>query len=375
MIKILHVINTLAPAGAQTLLINFAVNFKDPNYQIYIAYIYGHGELLKEYQLGNNIKIFDLTRNGKFDYFSLFKLTAIIKTEKIDIVHTHLLQAGILGKIASKICGVQHIVSTRHYGFDPNENRLLHQIENRLTKSASVVIAISDAVREYLILKKIISEEKIVVIQNGFDLKNLELTKSGQIKKNNNKKCIIGSVGRLVPQKDFVTLLDCLILVAREFPNIKLEIIGDGMLRYELENYVARLNLTKNVEFSGLLPHHMALKRMNEWRLFILSSAWEGFGIAMIEAMALEKAVVATRVEGITEVVDDGITGYLVPAKSAADLAERVIELLGNDAKRINMGKRGREKVINQFSIEKFNERTKVVYESLIKKHKLPNLN
>jgi len=366
MLKILHVINTLAPAGAETLLMNFAANFKDPDYQIYIAYIYGQGELLKEYQLDKNMKVFNLTRNGKFDYFSLFKLIAIIKTRKIDIVHTHLLHAGILGKIAAKICGVRHIVTTRHYGFDPKEKKLLHQIENFLTRSSSVVIAISNAVRKYLISQNIIADEKIVVIPNGIDLKKIALKKNGLINRKINSNRIIGSVGRLVPQKDFVTLLDCLQLVAKEFPNIKLEIIGDGVLRSELEYYAARLNIKKNLEFTGVLPHYEVLNRMNEWDLFILSSAWEGFGIALIEAMALEKAVVATRVEGITEVVDDGITGYLVPAKSPGVLAERVIELSRNEGKRIFMGKKGREKVINKFSIEKFNERTKKVYESLI---------
>jgi glycosyltransferase involved in cell wall biosynthesis len=366
MVKILHVINTLAPAGAQTLLMNFAVNFKDPDFQIYIAYIYGQGELLKEYQLDNNVEVFNLTRNGKFDYFSLFKLIAIIKTRKIDIVHTHLLHAGILGKMAAKICGVRHIVTTRHYGFDPKEKRLLHQIENFLTKSSSVVIAISDAVKKYLLSQNIVADEKIVVIPNGIDLKKIDLQKNGRIGRKINTNWIIGSVGRLVPQKDFVTLLDCLHLVAQEFPNIKLEIIGDGVLRSELESYAASLNIKKHLEFTGGLPHGEVLNKMNGWDLFILSSAWEGFGIALIEAMALEKAVVATNIEGITEIVDDGLTGYLVPAKSPRDLAKRVIELLSNEGKRIIMGKQGREKVIDRFSIEKFNDRTKEVYESLI---------
>lgn len=367
MIKILHVINTLAPAGAQTLLMNFAANFNDPEYKIFIAYIYGAGELLKEYRFNENVQIFDLTRNGRFRYSSFFELIKIIKTEKIDIVHTHLIHAGILGKLAAKVCRVKHIVTTRHYGFHHDENKLLSKIEDWLLKSSSAVIAISNAVRKHLVEKNIITNDKIVVIPNAIDVKNIKLTNREPDDNKANGALTIGSVGRLDPQKDFITLLNGFKIVVEKRPNIHLEIIGDGILRHELENYVKKMKLEKSVTFKGTLPHHSVLERMVEWDLFILSSAWEGFGIALIEAMALEKAVVATTVEGITEVVDNGINGYLAPAKSPDALAEKVIELLGNEEKRIAMGKKGREKVIDQFSIEKLIEKTKLVYNNLLR--------
>ena len=100
MINILHIINTLAPEGAPLLLMSCLKNFNSRKYCNFIAFIYGGAELLKEKKYGKRVEIFDLTKNGKFDYFSLYRLVHIIKEKKIDIVHTHLVHAGILGKIA-----------------------------------------------------------------------------------------------------------------------------------------------------------------------------------------------------------------------------------------------------------------------------------
>lgn len=347
---------------------NFAANFNDPDYKIYIAYIYGDGKLLKEYRFDGNVQILDLTRNGKFSYVSLFNLIRIIKKEKIDLVHTHLVHAGILGKIAAKFAGVKHVVSTRHYGFHHNENRFLYKIEDLLTKSASVVIAISNSVRKTLLTKGLHSEEKIVVIPNAIDLKRINFQNINP-ENNRGSRYAMGSVGRLDPQKDFITLLDCTRIVANKLPDIRLEIIGDGILQTELVKYIDKMELRKNVTLEGKLPNHVVLKRMCEWDLFVLSSAWEGFGIALLEAMALEKAVVATRVEGVVEVVDDGVTGYLVPPRTPEALAARIIELLADEEKRREMGKRGREKTEQQFSIEKYIAQTKKIYDSLLQEN------
>lgn len=370
MTKILHIINTLAPSGAETLLMNFVANFHDPNYKFYIAYIYGEGELRKEYQFNGNVEIVDLTHKGKFSYFSLFKLIGLIKRESIDLVHTHLVHAGILGKLAAKLSRVKHIVSTRHYGFHHNENKFLYRIEDFLTKSASVVIAISNAVKDHLLAKKIVSEDKIVVIPNAIDLNRIQ---SRRVKHDNNhdRNPVIGSVGRLHPQKDFTTLLDSMKIVIQSFPKAHLEIIGDGSLRADLETYTKDLALDGNVTFRGKQPNQTVLQRMSEWDLFVMSSIWEGFGIALIEAMALEKAIVATKVEGIREVVDDGETGYLVPPRQPEALARKIIELLSNDETRREMGRRGKAKAEQQFSIATYVEQITKIYDSLLNVQKI----
>jgi len=177
---------------------------------------------------------------------------------------------------------------------------------------------------------------------------------------------IIGSIGRLHPQKGFDILLESFKLINKQIPNLILEIIGDGILYKDLQNQAKKLNITDKVRFVGGLPHQAVIQKLSQWDLYVVSSLWEGFGIAIIEAMAKEKAVVATNVEGIAEVVDDGVTGFLVPPKSPDALAAKITELLFNKTKRLEMGKAGKEKVLNQFSIEKFVDKTRNIYDSLL---------
>jgi glycosyltransferase involved in cell wall biosynthesis len=366
MVNVLHIINTLAHEGAPSLLMSFLTNFNVPNYHNSIAYIYGTGELLKEKEWGKHIEIFDLTNNGKFDLFSIYRLVQIIKTKKIDIVHTHLVHAGILGKIAAKIAGIKHVVSTRHYGYHYKENTFLYRLEQRLTRSVSVVIAISEAVKKYLTQKNVIPEERIVVIHNAIDLKAINTDPVTPTIQKKSGTFIIGSIGRLHPQKGFDILLESFKLISKQIPNLMLEIIGDGILHNDLQNQAKRLNITDRVRFVGCMPHRAVLQKLSQWDLYIVSSLWEGFGIAIIEAMAKEKAVVATNVEGIAEVVDDGVTGLLVPPKSPIALARKITELLSDTTKGLEMGKAGKEKVLNQFSIERFVEKTRNIYDSLL---------
>ena len=366
MVKILHVINTLAPEGAPILLMSFVTNCNDSNYKNFIAYIYGDGELLKENKWEKRLEVFNLTRNGKFDYFSLFRLIKIIKTKKIDIIHTHLVHAGILGKLAAKLAGVKHIVTTCHYGYHYKENTFLYRLEQRLTGYASVVIAISNSVKKYLIDRNVLPKENIVVIHNAIDLETFNSNRVTRTLQKASNNLVIGSVGRLHPQKGFDTLLESFRLITKQIPNVMLEIVGDGVLHEDLQTLLKKLNVSNKVRFEGAISHQAIIQKLSQWDLFVMSSLWEGFGIAIIEAMALEKPVVATNVEGIVEIVEDGVTGYLVPPKSPAALAQKIIALLFNRTKRFEMGKAGKEKVLNQFSIEQFVEKTKNVYDSLL---------
>lgn len=365
MVNVLHVINNLAPEGAPTLLMSFVKNLDDRRYRQCVAFIYGTAELVKNGDW-NSTEIFDLTRNGKFDFFSLYRLVRIIKTRKIDLVHTHLVHAGIIGKLAARLAGVRHVVTTRHYGFHPKENTFWYRLEDRMTGSACAVIAISDAVKQRLIQRNVVAEEKIELIYNGIDFKTFDSERINRETPQANGDFIIGSIGRLHPQKGFATLLQSFKLVSNKFQNVRLEIVGDGALREQLQNQAHELNISDRVRFFGAAPHGIAIERLTQWDVFVLASLWEGFGIAMIEAMALEKAVVATNQGGTVEIVDDGVTGFLVPPESPTAIASNIIDLLSDETRRIEMGRAAKRKVSEEFSIEKFVERTKRLYDSIL---------
>ncbi len=365
-LNILHVITTLEPEGAQLLLLNALKFFDQSKYKIYVAYLYRSGLALKYIKLPEEVTIIDLSKKSKFNIFSLFKLIHIIKNNKIDLVHTHLVHAGILGKIAAKICGVKNVITTRHYGYQIKENSLLFRFEDMLTKYSSTVIAISTSVKDYLLSKKIVPESKITIIKNGIDL---DLFKSGRKnKKNKHNHCMkIGSIGRLHPIKGYDYLLETFKIVNDKNPLLKLEIVGDGKIKPDLLKKAKRLNLLKNVTFLGSLPPSNVISILNDWDLFILPSLWEGFGIVILEAMAMQLAVIATKIGGIKEIVKDGETGILVNPKNPKKMANAILLLLNDETKRLTMGKAGQKRILENFSLYEKTKQLEKIYDSLFK--------
>ena len=114
--------------------------------------------------------------------------------------------------------------------------------------------------------------------------------------------------------------------------------------------YVLPVN---SIQFLGVLPNQSVIERMNCWSMFVLASRWEGFGIVLIEAMALEKPIVATKVDAIPEVVEDGVTGILCKSGDYQEIAQSIISLINEEEKAIQMGRLGRKRVEKYFTIEK----------------------
>ena len=175
---------------------------------------------------------------------------------------------------------------------------------------------------------------------------------------------VIGTACRLELIKGLDCLIKALSVLAPEFPELRLEIAGDGSLRDDLEQNSRQLGLSGIVSFLGWqedLPSVMA-----GWDIFVLPSLDEGFGVAALEAMAAGLPVIARAVGGLCELVQDGETGWLFPAAAPAELAQRVRELIHDGRKREAMGVAGRERAVRCFAISRMVEQTIAVYDKLL---------
>jgi glycosyltransferase involved in cell wall biosynthesis len=362
--RVLHVITSLDADGAQTLLMDFASRCPEYRYRNLVAFLVGKGALTAEPRYAG-VAVADLTRAGAFDFRSLFRLVGLMRSQRIDLVHTHLVHGGIMGRIAARLAGVRRVVTTRHYGTEEKERSLLYRLEDRMTRRNDRVIAISQAVRQHLADRRIARPERVRVVHNALD-QHLFGNDPPPPRSGPGRPPVLGSIGRLRPQKGFSHLLDAVRLVRAEHPGTTLEIVGDGPLRRDLECRCRELDLADAVRFLGAVPHSRIPQRIDGWDLFVLSSVWEGFGMVLIEAMARARAVVATRVEGVMEVVEEGVTGLLVPPSDAPALAAAVNELLRDTERRSAMGRAGRERALRLFSMERFVEQTIAVYDELL---------
>lgn len=349
-INLLHLITGLEPAGAENLLVDIVRRLDKKRFRVVVGYIYGQGTLAAEIR-GTGVKVIDLSRNEKIDPFLMIRLFLLIRKERIRIVHTHLVHASIVGRIAAKLAGVGRIITTRHYAYYHKQKGLVNWIERKTAVFNNEFIAISNAVKEHMIKTEKYGPERIAVLYNAVDLDLLD-SSDGEITERDSG-FLIGSVGRLHPSKGYDTLLKSMPQVIKRFPQAKLMIIGDGTQRDHLQRICADLGISEHVVFLGTKTHAQVIDFLKKLDLFVLASNWEGFGLVLVEAMALGKPVVATNVGGIREIVQDGQTGYLVPPGQPDALASRMIRLLEDQPLSREMAKMARKRVEANFSMKR----------------------
>ncbi len=276
-----------------------------------------------------------------------------------DIVHTHLLHADLYGSIATQFAGVRTVIISRH-----NDNAFRYKLPSRIVNNllwrlSSGGIAISHALRQFCINIEGAAPDKITTVHYGLDMQGFAAPRAGEPGWEQSV-VTIGTASRLIEQKGLRYAIQAFAQLAPDYPNVQLLIAGDGVLRAELEAQVASLNLNDRVRFLGWQQD--ITRVMAGYDVFLMPSLWEGFGLALLEAMALSRPVVATHVSAIPEIVQDGETGILVPPRDADALAVELRRLLDDPERRKRMGAAGRARVAEHFSEEKMISETLAVY-------------
>ncbi len=360
--RILHLITTSEADGAQTQLAQIARHMDGGRYQIQIAFLCRRGPAFDR----TTVPVHDFSLGGHPDPLALLRIFKTIRRERIDLVHTHLVHAGVLGKLAARLAGNIPVVTTRHYASEGKEKSFLYRLEDRMTAGCEAVIAISDSVRGHMIARGIAPAGRIAVIPNGIDLDLFDPSRFARTPALPEDSITIGSVGRLGIQKGHSILLDAASAILASFPRLRIEIVGEGPLRGNLEAQARRLGIEDRLHLRGSVPHDEMPAILSGWDLLVMPSRWEGFGIAAAEAMAMERAVVASAVEGMAELIQDGVSGALVPPNQPDALAGAVIRLLDDDDRRRSIGRAGRRRVREHYSIGAAAARLEQLYDSIL---------
>jgi glycosyltransferase involved in cell wall biosynthesis len=294
-------------------------------------------------------------------YKSISEIRRLIRDEKIDLIHCNGSRACFYAGIAGRLERVPVIWHVRIADRD-----IL--LDTFLASLSTKIVAISNAVNmRFTRMGKI--KEKVRTIYNGVDLERFNPSISGEnIRKEfglDAQAPFVGMVGRLDWYKGHKYFLKAARKVVDIIPECRFLIVGEGEKRKELESLATRLKLNNNVIFTGKredIPEILA-----SLNLFVLSSVSEGLGRSIIEAMAMERAVVATNVGGIAEVVKDKETGILVPVRDEVALAEGILKLLRDKDMALKMGLAGRRIVESKFDIKINAEKLQDLYEEILK--------
>jgi glycosyltransferase involved in cell wall biosynthesis len=287
-------------------------------------------------------------------------LLRAFRTNPPQIVHTHMAKAGALGRLAGYRAQVPVLVHTFHGHvlsgyFNRFANRAFLQAERRLASISDALTAVSSSVRDELLDLGIGTPAQWHIIPEGLELTPLLEPRIDSRTARHRLGLpaagfLVGIVARLVPIKDHTTFLEAARSVATRHSDVNFVVVGDGELRTQLERE-ARASLRDRVYFTGWVLDLPTLYQALD--IVVLTSRNEGTPIALIEAGAAARPVVATCVGGIPEVVQEGSTGFLVRAGQPVQMASRIVELLDNPELRARIGQNARTHVVSKFSAER----------------------
>jgi glycosyltransferase involved in cell wall biosynthesis len=333
--RIIHLITTIERGGAEKQLLILTQEQVAQNLDIEIFYLKGIPELKEEFErIG--AKVNSSLANQSF-FSQVLKFRRIQRSNNF-FIHTHLPQAELLAALS---CKKKSFVISRHNfePFWPKKPRFISTILSKYVSSRAVhVVAISHAIKDYLLSSNEVAKNlKITVVYYGFNNQRTKPRSMNQINDmelNSTSDFKIGTIGRLVPGKNYQTLLSALAQVCKVNPRIKLFIVGDGTSKNELLELAQNLDLTENIIWLGRTEHiDEFLQKID---LFVFPSLGEGFGLVLLEAMLASKPIIAANNSAIPEVLGASYSG-LFPTTDSKILSQKILEVVGDSLESQNL--------------------------------------
>jgi L-malate glycosyltransferase len=313
-------------------------------------------------RVNEGLDLIPLAPTNEMDLAAAWRLSRLLKRLKPEIVHAHdphgVAMAALALSMSTELVKPP-LVAARRVDFHLKGNSL----SRWKYRQVDCFICVSEAIRKMLISDGV-PAARAVVVNEGIDLDRVDAAPPARLHEElwlPRHAPIIGNVAALVPHKGQRHLIDAASIVVRQVPDARFVIAGEGELHGALERQIRDRRLEKHVILLGFRPDVLSLHKVFD--VFVMSSVTEGLGTSLLDAMACGKPVVATRAGGIPEVVEDGLTGLLVPTRDPEEMAAAIVRLLNDAALRRQMGEAALLSVRERFSVERMVLDTLRVYQ------------
>jgi len=369
MIKALFVIATLDQAGAEKAMVDLVTNLDRDRFDPEVICL-TRGGPYEEHLRRANVPCRILGKRRKFSLGVIRTLARHLREGRFDLVHTWMFTANAFGRAAARRAKTPVVIASERCE-DVWKKWVHRAIDRHYTKHTDLVLANAEAVKRFCVERIGLPAERIEVIPNGIDLSpyacadaaGVAAAKRGELELADGQP-VVGTVGRLAPQKGLDYLIPAMKRVREEFPDAVLLLAGEGPERARLEALARSEGLAGAVRFLGLRMDVPELLRAFD--VFVLASTFEGMPNVVLEAMACGRPVVATAVSGTPEVVVEGETGLLVPPRRPEALASAMIDILREPSRARSMGRAGRQRIEERFTLQQVVRRYEDVYERLV---------
>lgn len=309
------------------------------------------------------------------DWTSYRALVQLLRDLQPDIVHTHSSKAGILGRLAAHRLRLPCVHTIHgaafHFGQRWYAYRAYVAAEKLAARWTDRFISVSDDMTAEYVRAGIASPDRFTTIYSGFDVEPFITPPVPRTEVRARlgfapEHVVIGKIARLFHLKGHEFLLRAAPAIAEACPQVRFLLVGDGVLRSELEAEIARLGLTERFVFTGLVPPGQIPELVHAMDIVVHTSQWEGLARVLPQGLIAGKPVVSYDVGGAREVVLPGVTGCLLPRDSVQELSAAVVSLAGDAALRERLGQRGRELFTDQFRRQTMTRRIREVYEAVL---------
>jgi glycosyltransferase involved in cell wall biosynthesis len=372
-VKILFVIDGMEFGGGERVFAQIISGLPLDRYDLYLAS--GPQESFYTAISKTNIRRYPIDFSHRYNPVILLDLIRIIRENQIDIVHGQGARAEFFARLASGLFCRSRYVSTvampvEGYDVSSLKKCLYSRLDRFSEKFVDYFLVVSSVLEQALIQGHGIPPEKVIKIYNGIETDHYKQEdldgQSRRVRQEfsvGEQEILIGAVGRMAWQKGFEYFLQCIPALSRGIPNARFIMVGEGPLRQELERQAISLGIRDQVIFTG---HRSDVRdMMAAMDIVVIPSVLEGFPMVTLEAMAMEKPIVTTAIDGIMEQITDGVEGLLIVPKSPLAIAQAVKHLVDDPGYARSLGINARKKVVRDFSVRKMITETIKVYEKL----------
>jgi glycosyltransferase involved in cell wall biosynthesis len=299
-------------------------------------------------------------------------LAGLCFRERFDLVATHTSKGGFVGRLAARVAGMPHIVHHAH-GFSYNKvlgplaRKFFVGLERFAARAGDFIISVNDQHRAMAVELGVAEAARISTVHNGVDFTPHRRANGAAARKKlgfPETDLLVGTTGRLAPQKGFVYLVRAMPHILASLPSARLIVVGEGPLEEELKQEARQSGVADRVHFLGF--RHDVPELLAAFDVYALPSLWEGLSISLIEALAAGKPIVATSIDGNAEAIEHMKTGLMVPPADPAALAEGIRTLLADRDLAAALARPPRRSAEVRFSIERMVEQNLAVYDSVV---------
>ncbi len=358
------VITSLGVGGAEKVVTSLADQLVNLGHEVIIVYLTGEALITPKQ---DSIQLVNLNISSARGLIAgSKKLRKLIKDFKPDVVHSHLVHANILCRVLRPTTTIPRLITSAHNTNEEGRSRIIaYRLTDRFTDISTNV---SEEAVQAFIDQHAVRSGRMLTLHNSISTIEFNYSDKNRTKVRDELDVVhtdqlIVSVGRLNEQKDYPNLLSAIKVLSKKHQNITLAIAGDGPHLQALQKQTINLGINNKVRLLGIRTDIPSL--MSAADVFVLSSAWEGFGLVVAEAMACERVVVATDCGGVREVVGDA--GFLVPPRDSLKLANALEKALELDSKeRLQLGKEARNRILEHYSLAAATEKWLHLYSAPI---------